>query len=273
MSRVHAGGKRGPGVVRAAVKISLGCVLLGGCSAGTERLTSLEFGSGYEAAPPRSSTSASTAAINAPQYHPVREAASSQSKPQSGYQLASASPDQSGGYLQVSRVDLPPAEQQSSGSSGVKTADGYGPYGPAPLSDGTYAGPRVYPRPTMSQTAAMRPLRRRRPEATLRLPVVIAHPPRAITVAARVTRRPLRIREAGLMAISSSRRTSGMAADMIARRRRTMRITGLIRGTPRPWTAGKRRGPPVLPLPMRRAERWSGLRRAKLFFLWPSGTA
>ena len=38
MSSVHAAGKRGPGVVRAAVKISLGCVLLGGCSAGTERL-------------------------------------------------------------------------------------------------------------------------------------------------------------------------------------------------------------------------------------------
>ena len=76
MSSVHAAGKRGPGVVRAAVKISLGCVLLGGCSAGTERFTSLEFGSGYEAAPPRSSTSASTAAINAPQYRPVRETAS-----------------------------------------------------------------------------------------------------------------------------------------------------------------------------------------------------
>ena len=78
------------------------------------------------------------------QYRPVRETASSQSKPQSGYQLASASPDQSGGYLQVSRVELPPVQQQSSGSAGVKTADGYGPYGPAPLSDGTYAGPRVY---------------------------------------------------------------------------------------------------------------------------------
>ena len=144
MSSVHAEGKRGPGVVRAAVKISLGCVLLGGCSAGTERFTNLEFGSGYEAAPPRSSTPASTAAINAPQYRPVREAASSQPKPQSGYQLASATPDQSGGYLQVSRVDLPPVQQQSSGSGGVKTADGYGPYGPAPLSDGSYAGPRVY---------------------------------------------------------------------------------------------------------------------------------
>jgi murein DD-endopeptidase MepM/ murein hydrolase activator NlpD len=144
MSSVHAEGKRGPGVVRAAVKISLGCVLLGGCSAGTERFTNLEFGSGYEAAPPRSSTSASAAAINTPQYPPVRQAASSQPKPQSGYQLASATPDKSSGYLQVSRVELPPVQQQSSGSSGVKTADGYGPYGPAPLSDGSYAGPRVY---------------------------------------------------------------------------------------------------------------------------------
>lgn len=144
MSGVNAAGRRGPGVVRAAVKISLGCVLLGGCSAGTERFTSLEFGSGYEAAPPRSSMPASAAAINTPQYRPVRETASSQPKPPSGYQLASATPEQSGGYLQVSRVDLPPVQQQSSGSTGVKTADGYGPYGPAPITDGSYAGPRVY---------------------------------------------------------------------------------------------------------------------------------
>ncbi len=143
MSSVHAAGKRGPGVVRAAVKIGLGCVLLGGCGAGTERFTSAEFGSGYEAAPPPSKQ-ASTAAISAPQYRPIRQTASSQPKPQSGYQLASATPDQPGGYLQVSRVDLPPVQQQSSGSTGVKTADGYGPYGPAPLSDGTYAGPRVF---------------------------------------------------------------------------------------------------------------------------------
>ncbi len=40
--------------------------------------------------------------------------------------------------------DLAPVQQQSSGSAGVKTADGYGPYGPGPLPDGTYAGPRVY---------------------------------------------------------------------------------------------------------------------------------
>ena len=114
MSSVNAAGKRGPGVVRAAVKISLGCVLLGGCSAGTEQFTSLEFGSGYEASPPRSSTSASAAAINTSQYRPVQQTASSQPKPQSGYQLASASPEQSGGYLQVSRVDLPPVQQPSS---------------------------------------------------------------------------------------------------------------------------------------------------------------
>lgn len=145
MSRVHAAGKRGPGVVRAAVTISLGCVLLGGCSAGTERFSSLEFGSGYETASPRLSSSASAAAINAPQARPVQQTASVQPKPQSGFQLASANPaDNSGGFLQVSRVDLPPVDQQPSGSKGVKTADGYGPYGPAPLSDGTYAGPRVY---------------------------------------------------------------------------------------------------------------------------------
>ena len=144
MSSVNAAGRRGPGVVRAAVKISLGCVLLGGCSAGTEQFTSLEFGSGYEAAPPRSSTSASAAAINTSQYRPLQQTASSQPKPQSGYQLASASPEQSGGYLQVSRVDLPPVSEQSSGSTGVKTADGYGPYGPAPITDGSYPGPRVF---------------------------------------------------------------------------------------------------------------------------------
>ncbi len=144
MSSVHAAGKRGPGVVRAAVKIGLGCVLLGGCSAGSERFTNLELGSGYEAAPPPSNKPASTAALNAPQYRPLQQTASSQPKPQSGYQLASATPGEPGGYLQVSRVDLPPVQQQSSGSTGVKTADGYGPYGPAPLADGTYAGPRVY---------------------------------------------------------------------------------------------------------------------------------
>ncbi len=143
MSSVNAAGKRGPGVVRAAVGISLGCVLLGGCSAGTERFTGLEFGSGYEAAPPPS-TATSRAAINTTQYHAPRETASYQPQPQGGVQLASATPEQSGGYLQVSRVDLPPIDQQSSASSGVKTADGYGPYGPPPLSDGTYAGPRVY---------------------------------------------------------------------------------------------------------------------------------
>ena len=58
--------------------------------------------------------------------------------------LPAPAPEQSGGYLQVSRVDLPPVQQQSSGSTGVKTADGYGPYGPAPITDGSYPGPRVY---------------------------------------------------------------------------------------------------------------------------------
>ena len=143
MSSVNAAGRRGPGVLRAAVGISFSCVLLGGCSAGTERFTGLEFGNGYEAAPPPS-TSTSRAAINTSQYHAPRETASYRAQPQSGLQLASATPEQSGGYLQVSRVDLPPVQQQSSASSGVKTADGYGPYGPPPLSDGTYAGPRVY---------------------------------------------------------------------------------------------------------------------------------
>ncbi len=143
MSSVNAAGRRGPGVVRAAVGISFSCVLLGGCSAGTERFTGLDFGSGYEAAPPPS-TSTSRAAINTSQTRAPQQTATYQPQPQSGFQLASATPEQSGGYLQVSRVDLPPVEQQSSGSSGVKTADGYGPYGPPPLSDGSYAGPRVY---------------------------------------------------------------------------------------------------------------------------------
>ena len=143
MSSVNAAGKRGPGVVRAAVGISFSCLLLGGCSAGTERFTGLEFGSGYEAAPPPS-TSTSRAAINTTQYSAPQRTATYHPQPQSGVQLASATPEQSGGYLQVSRVDLPPVQQQSSASSGVKTADGYGPYGPAPLTDGAYAGPRVY---------------------------------------------------------------------------------------------------------------------------------
>ncbi len=141
MSRVHAAGRRGPGVVRA---IGLSCLLLSGCSAGTERFSGLGFGSGYGASPPRASTATSKAAINAPQYRPVHETANVQTEPQGGLQLASANSTQTGGYMQVSRVDLPPVPEQPSGSAGVKTADGYGPYGPAPLSDGAYAGPRVY---------------------------------------------------------------------------------------------------------------------------------
>jgi murein DD-endopeptidase MepM/ murein hydrolase activator NlpD len=165
MSKSVASGRRGPGVFRAIVKVSLGCVLLGGCSTGSERFGSLEFGSGYQAAPPPSQVS--RAALNAPssyaaqqspqyansQYPAGRQPASYQQTasyqpPQGGgYRLASAAPNQGAGYLQVSRVDLPPLQQPQQAparASGVRTADGYGRYGPPPLADGEYSGPRIY---------------------------------------------------------------------------------------------------------------------------------
>ncbi len=157
MSIVHAAGRRGPGVIRAVVKVGLGCVLLGGCSSGSERFGSLEFGSGYQAAPPPQ-TQVSRAALNSsspypaqqpPQYAAPQYAAGqpvSYQPSQGGYQVASATPGQNGGYLQVSRVDLPPLQQQQQAApaySGVKTADGYGPYNQPPLADGVYTGPRV----------------------------------------------------------------------------------------------------------------------------------
>ncbi len=155
MSVVNAAGKRGPGFVRAVVKLSLGCVLLGGCSSGSERFASLEFGSGYQPAPSSSQVSrtALTASPNAAapassQYtrYAAEPPAPASQPPAGGYQLASAAPSQSGGYLQVSRVDLPPLQQQQAAPalSGVKTADGYGRYGPPPLADGEYTGPRIY---------------------------------------------------------------------------------------------------------------------------------
>jgi murein DD-endopeptidase MepM/ murein hydrolase activator NlpD len=157
MSMFVAAGKRGPGVLRAVVKVSLGCVLLGGCSTGSERFGSLEFGSGYQAAPPPPQVS--RAALNAPsyaapqspqyansQYSVGQQTASYQQPRSSGYQIASAAPSQGAGYLQVSRVDLPPLQQPQAAPapSGTRTADGYGRYGPPPLADGAYTGPRIY---------------------------------------------------------------------------------------------------------------------------------
>jgi murein DD-endopeptidase MepM/ murein hydrolase activator NlpD len=133
---------RGPGRFRAAVHLAFGCILLGGCSAGSDRFSSLSFGSGYEPARP-----AKTAAAPAPEKSvylpgPVQPA-SYQPGSAGGYQLASASPAQGNGYLQVSRVDLPPLPA-GQGSSGTKMADGYGPYNRPPVADGIYTAPRVY---------------------------------------------------------------------------------------------------------------------------------
>ena len=89
-------------------------------------------------------------------------------------------------------------------------------------------------RPTISQTVMHR---RRRPEATHRPPVAITRRPRAITVAVQAATRPRlrrRIREAGLMAISSSRRISRMAADIIARRTQDYAYYGPNQGNTAP---------------------------------------
>lgn len=141
-------GARVPGRFRAALNLTLGCVLLSGCSSVSDRFSSASFGSGYGGEPTASETArapAKTAAnVTAPaeaQPTPYRTQPAS-----GGYQLASATPGQTDGYMQVSRVDLPPLaqQQQQPPSRGTKLADGYGPYNQAPLPDGAYSGPRVY---------------------------------------------------------------------------------------------------------------------------------
>ncbi len=144
-------GTRGPRRLRAAVNLTLGCVLLGGCSSGSDRFYSASFGSGYGTPPrvneasapsPRIADNAQQPAQSRPAYYQPQPA-SYQPQQASGYQLASASPNQTNGYLQVSRVDLPPLQQRQP-SQGTKMADGYGPYNQPRLPDGTYSGPRVY---------------------------------------------------------------------------------------------------------------------------------
>jgi len=142
MSYVVAAG-RGPRHFRAAIPLI--CLMFGGCSVSSDRFSSWSADSGYEPGPastPRAPRSQNAAASN-PQ--PVQQTASNQPVAPSGFQLASANPNQTnGGYMQVSRVDLPPLPQQQPAAGGTKTADGYGPYNPPPISDGTYTGPRVF---------------------------------------------------------------------------------------------------------------------------------
>ncbi len=143
MSNDVMAAKRGPGSFRAAICTAFGCLLLGGCSSGSDRFSTFSFGSGYEGGP--SAEAASVPAASSTYKSPAQSASYRPQTNSSSFQLASANASQSGGYLQVSRVDLPPLPQtpQATGA-GTKYADGYGRYGPAPLPDGTYAGPRVY---------------------------------------------------------------------------------------------------------------------------------
>jgi murein DD-endopeptidase MepM/ murein hydrolase activator NlpD len=148
-------GTRGTGRLRAAVNLTLGCVLLGGCSAGSDRFSSVSFGSGYGAQPRVSEAAAPSRRIadnyrqpaqTPPSYYQAQPASyrpQTPVQPAGGYQLASAAPSQTGGYLQASRVDLPPLPQRQP-AQGTKMADGYGPYNQPPLPDGTYSGPRVF---------------------------------------------------------------------------------------------------------------------------------
>jgi murein DD-endopeptidase MepM/ murein hydrolase activator NlpD len=140
---VYAAGKRVPGPIRAATYITLGCALLGGCSSNSERFSSFSFGSGYEA--DGAASSSKVAAANSSRHASV-QSVSYQPKQSSGFQLASAGGETSGGYLQVSRVELPPLETrgQTYQAPRTRTADGYGPYNRPPVADGVYTGPRVY---------------------------------------------------------------------------------------------------------------------------------
>jgi murein DD-endopeptidase MepM/ murein hydrolase activator NlpD len=143
-------GARAPRQIRAAFGLAFGCVLVGGCSAGTERFSSTSFGSGYDGRASASSynTPRTQNLAASPVHGDVQRASSAPVQPAAGYQLASAAPNNSGGYLQVSRVDLPPLAHQRQDAQGAaprtKTADGYGAYNRGPLTDGSYSGPRVY---------------------------------------------------------------------------------------------------------------------------------
>ncbi len=148
-------GTRGTGRLRAAVNLTLGCVLLGGCSAGSDRFSSASFGSGYGAQPRVSEAAAPSTRIadnyrqpaqTPPSYYQAQPASYRPQppvQPAGGYQLASAAPSQTGGYLQASRVDLPPLQQRQP-AQGTRMADGYGAYNQPPLPDGSYSGPRVF---------------------------------------------------------------------------------------------------------------------------------
>ena len=139
MSNVVKAG-RGPRHFRAAIHLTLGCVFLGGCSISSDRFSTWSIDSGYEPGPAASAATPGGQKLASYSAQPVQQASA---QPQNGFQLASASPSQSNGYLQVSRVDLPPLPQGQP-ASGTKMADGYGPYNPPPVTDGTYTGPRVY---------------------------------------------------------------------------------------------------------------------------------
>jgi murein DD-endopeptidase MepM/ murein hydrolase activator NlpD len=147
-------GTRGTGRLRAAVNLTLGCVLLGGCSTGSDRFSSVSFGSGYGEQPRAAQAAAPSTRVAdnsrpqaqaRPSYYQAQPASYRQqapAQPAGGYQLASATPSQTGGYLQASRVDLPPLQQRQP-AQGTKMADGYGPYNQPPLPDGSYSGPRA----------------------------------------------------------------------------------------------------------------------------------
>jgi murein DD-endopeptidase MepM/ murein hydrolase activator NlpD len=143
-------GTRVPGHLRAIANLTLGCVLLGGCSAGSDRFASASFGTGYGAQPHTSQTAAASPKFASNSQTPAQGASSyAQAQPVSyqpqvagGYQPASVNGAQSRGYMQASRVDLPPLPQQQQ-SQGTKLADGYGRGNLPPLADGEYTGPRV----------------------------------------------------------------------------------------------------------------------------------
>ena len=143
-------GTRGPGRLRAAANLTLSFVLLGGCSAGSDRFAQASFDSGYGAEPRVAQAAAPTSRIADNYRQPAQSQPSyalaqpASYQPQAGgYRLASAAPTQSSGYLQASRVDLPPLRQRQP-SQGTKLADGYGRDNLPPLPDGTYTGPRVF---------------------------------------------------------------------------------------------------------------------------------
>jgi murein DD-endopeptidase MepM/ murein hydrolase activator NlpD len=126
-------GVRVRSISSAKALIAAGALAVGGCSTGSERWSSTEFR--LNPSQPAATAAAVPDASSASPATPTRVAALPQPA------------EPSGGYLQLAKVELPPLTDPKATASAdtgrVRTADGYGAYNKPPVTDGSYAGPRV----------------------------------------------------------------------------------------------------------------------------------